>query len=250
VGVAWSWLAALALAVVGTAVIGLRGYLVPYTPQFAPRLVSFLPVDPFHGGEQIARPTRADGNGDPLASTATGSLSGQQAGASAGEQLMRDLLEADVLVAEGEQLYLGDDVHDRWQSAMAKLRPVSSEDLARMANTVTAADTVEPFDHDEDWFMLRSDSGSVEDDVALSRPVLIAELAAMDALETVLDDQSQRRQAAQHLRMFLQECPDCEVELVESTTMDCCGGNPDPQSEPDEVLACPECNHRLYTFPS
>lgn len=42
--------ASAALAAVGTAAIWLRGYLVPYTPQFAPRLVARLPWDPFPAG--------------------------------------------------------------------------------------------------------------------------------------------------------------------------------------------------------
>ena len=39
---------ALGVGVVGTAAIVLRGYVVPYTPRFAPRLVGWLPIDPFH----------------------------------------------------------------------------------------------------------------------------------------------------------------------------------------------------------
>lgn len=42
---------ATALAVGGLAAIGLRGYLVPYTPSLAPELTAKLPVDPFDHGE-------------------------------------------------------------------------------------------------------------------------------------------------------------------------------------------------------
>lgn len=51
VGVVVSWLAATVLAVVGALVIWLRGYLIPYTPAFAPRLATALLGDSFQVDE-------------------------------------------------------------------------------------------------------------------------------------------------------------------------------------------------------
>ncbi|PSQ47158.1 hypothetical protein BRD15_07560 [Halobacteriales archaeon SW_6_65_15] len=54
--------------------IALRGYLVPFTPRFAPRLVSQLPVDPFHAtGRRVgARPADApDSPGEVRSSEVT-----------------------------------------------------------------------------------------------------------------------------------------------------------------------------------
>ncbi|MFB6139405.1 MAG: hypothetical protein ABEJ26_03110 [Halosimplex sp.] len=62
------------LAVGGTAAIWLRGYLIPYTPQFAPQVVARLPWDPF--------PAAA---GHPPARTAPSGFSPNDADAEPGE---------------------------------------------------------------------------------------------------------------------------------------------------------------------
>ncbi|PSQ12345.1 hypothetical protein BRC93_02295 [Halobacteriales archaeon QS_5_70_15] len=52
--------------------------------------------------------------------------------------------------------------------------------------------------------------------------------------------------AAAALRTFLETCPDCGAALEETTTAAaCCGG---PKEEPADVLYCPDCDARLFTF--
>ncbi len=48
--------------------------------------------------------------------------------------------------------------------------------------------------------------------------------------------------------MFLDSCPVCGSELVESSSVSCCGGHLGPRQDPDETLVCPTCEQRLYTF--
>ncbi|MXR19811.1 hypothetical protein [Halobacterium bonnevillei] len=73
---------AAAAAVVGTAVIWLRGYLVPYTPRFAPKLAARLPGDVFDHSP------RAD------------SLDDVRDGAADGEAVLEALVEAGVVTVD------------------------------------------------------------------------------------------------------------------------------------------------------
>lgn len=221
-----------ALFVVGAGGIGLRGYLVPGTPRFAPRLVARLP-----GGDRLF-------HGSPDAPL--GTLSGAEPGEAVGEELMGTLVAADALERDGEVLYLTEPFRERWHGEMNELRAVPVGALAEaVEDLVPEADvTAGP---DGEWLVVSSDRGV---ETTISRPVAIAEVAAVRALAgTGLDDRA-RRTAARPLRMFLDTCPACESELVESSTVSCCGGETSPKREPQDVLVCPTCNQRLYTFPA
>ncbi|MFC7007879.1 hypothetical protein [Halalkalicoccus salilacus] len=80
---------ALLLVIGGGGMIALRGYVVPYTPRFAPRLVERLPWDPFHAAE--IGPAEPD------------SLSTEDVDP---EALLDALIEAGVIEAEGERVAL------------------------------------------------------------------------------------------------------------------------------------------------
>lgn len=242
VGVAWrrSLRSALVLAVGGTGAILFRGYLVPYTPQFAPQLVSKLPGDPFH-----ANAADSDASDAPDAS---GTLGGEPS-EEAGEQIVASLAEDGVLVADEETLYLADDFREAWRAEMDILR---TKDDAALADALRGAtpegsvvEVVRP--DDESWFVVSDGSGDPANETWLTRHVAVAEVAAVETLadETALDA-TLRAQAAAPLRTFLQSCPVCNGEVEETTAMQCCGG-PGPGG-PDEVLACPNCDERLYTF--
>ncbi|MFC6728887.1 hypothetical protein ACFQDG_09565, partial [Natronoarchaeum mannanilyticum] len=81
--------------------------------------------------------------------------------------------------------------------------------------------------------------------------IAVAEAAAARALETTAPELSAavRAGAVRPLRGFLESCPVCETEVVETTPRSCCGTT-NPRYEDDRILACPSCDRRLYTFPA
>lgn len=224
---------AFGVGVFGLVAIALRGYVVPYTPRFAPRLAARLPGDRFHA-------TDTPGTQTP---TATDSLSGDVSA----DRVLDALVEAGVLVADGEELSLEEGFRERWRDEMATVRTHSSRALAEtVLKTVPAADDAELVDVDgEDWVVLSVQTNAVAGERWLSRPVAIAEVAAVRTLEDL--PLETRLAAARPLRLFLDTCPVCESPVEETTTAACCGGH---SHSPDAVLACPACEARLFTFPS
>lgn len=233
-------LTSLFVAVVGVAVIYLRGYLVPYTPAFAPRLVAASPVPDewFHGGSSNSETEREDparGESESLA---------DDVGID-GETVLRELSAAGVIEVEGEQLFLGPDVDTAWHERMDELADCSLDALsATLQESLTQVDHAEPYAEDDaDWVALGSDHKQL-----LPRPVVVAELAAYEVLGETIDDERLRVAGAEAFRMFLDSCPVCGSELVESSSVSCCGGHLGPRQNPDETLVCPTCEQRLYTF--
>jgi hypothetical protein len=242
--VAVSVVLASVVAVLGVGAIWLRGYFVPGTPAFAPRLVAAIP-----GGEALFdKPATDSTSGDgPERPEQAGSLD-EAAETPDGEQLLGALVEVGVLEVDGEQVVLAPNFETDWQEAMGSLSALSTDDLAAEVREVAAAaDTRVVRDDGAEWIAL-GDGHNIAEEVWLTRPVAIAETAAVRRLPDVLDDPSARRAAASSLRMFLAECPDCSTPLEESTVMDCCGGYNGPSDVPEETLVCPNCDARLYTF--
>lgn len=260
---------ALSLAVVGTAAIALRGYFIPYTPQFAPRLAARLPGDPFSVENSTPSgppkpPTSSDASVAPKARETTDgpdthsspeTHSGPEMSHSLteegpdGEAVLTALFEARVLTDEGETIVLTNDSRERWQAEMDTLRRLDMDSLAAVVGeTAPTADAI-PIEGDGgDWVVLTDETGSIGRGVWLSRPVAIAETAAVRALADELDF-SLRLAAARPLRMFLETCPVCGGPVSETTTLDCCGGLSTPNTGPQDVLACEACDEWLFTFP-
>lgn len=242
VGVGLVWLAsapvAAAVAILGTAAIWLRGYLVPYTPRFAPRVTASLGFDPHARKRATVTTTLAvDGELD-------------------GEAVAEALLESGIVVADdpnGETLRLDDEFRERWRAEMRTLREFDYEELAAavLASAPGAVEAEPRTRSDGTWIVLSDGSGRLAGEMWLSRPVAVAEAAAVRALaDTVPDgDDFLFAAAARPLRTFLQRCPICEGEVVETTTRACCGGAPNPMASPTRsVLACEDCDRRVYTF--
>lgn len=223
-------LASLLVAIGGVAAIYLRGYLVPYTPQFAPRIVAASPVPDkwFHEdvsheeSESLADDVELDG-----------------------ETVLRELSSAGVIEAKEDRLFLEESIDTAWFERMDELAALSLEEFsATLRESLPQITHVEPHvEADAEWVVLGTDPGKL-----LSRPVAVAELAAYDVIGEEIDDEQLRIASAEAFRMFLDSCPVCDTELVESSSVSCCGGHTGPRQNPDETLVCPACEQRLYTF--
>lgn len=214
--------AGVAVATGGAVVIWLRGYLVPYTPRFAPGLVERVPV--FR--DWFRKPS-----GD-------GSLAGS--GAVDGEDVLGTLVSAGVVAIDGDDIVLAESFESRWDREAAALADLSVADLAAAAESLTAVESVEPVQSEgKQWFVV-DDRHSL-----VPHPILVAELAAVRALPEAVDPAPVRLVAAQVLRQFLSECPVCGSPLEPSSTASCCGSPRDAR----ETRVCPECEHRLVTIP-
>ncbi|NEU58985.1 hypothetical protein [Halorussus sp. MSC15.2] len=234
------------LGVGGAAAIALRGYLVPYTPRFAPGLAARLPTNVFHAD-------RGDGRGTPDAS---GSLGDDESG----EAVLAALVDTGAVVADGETVTLDDDFREAWRAEIRDLRERDDEALAaalraaapegRVVEVVTPSANA-PLERDGDrWFVVSDGGDDPANEKWLTRPVAVAETAAVRALADDTDLSATRRaQAAGPLRTVLERCPVCDGPVVETTVVECCGGPGGARPDaPDEVLACDDCGARLYTF--
>jgi hypothetical protein len=229
--------AALVLAAGGAGTIALRGYVVPYTPRFAPRLVDALPWDPFHP---------ADGGVDPPEPGSLADGEGPEP-----EALLEALIEAGVIVPDGDRLSLDDGFRERWREEMRTLQRASDDDLAAAARDASAvASDVEVVEGRGRTYVVVSDGS--DDAMArswLTRPVAIAETAAVRVLSDSGLPPETATVGAGTLRMFLEACPACGGPVEETTASGCCGRSRTGNRPPRDVLACEDCNERLYTFP-
>lgn len=238
-------LAALPVGAVGLAAVYLRGYVVPYTPRFAPRLVAAVP-----GAERLFE----GAHGPTATATADGGPDRAEPGSLAGgdevdpERLLEALLAADVLASTEAGLTPTPAFREEWEEAIADLRGRDPAGLAAAVEAVAPVREATAIEGDDRcWIALDpSDGGTIED--WLPRPVAIGSAAAARALASRVEDAPTRLAAADALLAFREACPACGTALVESTTVACCGGNVDTRSEPDDVLLCPACDVPLARF--
>lgn len=240
------------LGVSGAATIALRGYLVPFTPRFAPRLVAVLPGDPFHA-DAGDLPDRSATD----APDASGSLGGET-DAETGERVLSALAERDVVTADEAAVYLDEDFREAWRAEIRDLRDRDDEDLAdalrEAAPAGTEVDAVNQgggqWQDGRTWFVVSDGSDDPASERWLTPPVAVAEAAAVRTLADRTDlDETLRVQATGPLRTFLEACPVCDGRVEETTVIECCGGPGSTRADaPDEVLACGDCGARLYTF--
>ena len=299
IAVAWRRrLAALPVLLAGAGLVYLRGYAVPGTPRFAPRLVAALPLpyDPFDheapgrepprealagpaagttgrttGGETTGVRTErdADGSGDPavappeateepdaLGDVAEGTSASNQRPVGAddavepdGEAVLASLVEAGVVVVDDERVAPDPAFREDWEAEMATLAALDTTGLTEAVHEVAhAADSQVVGDRGEEWVVLDDGSGGFAGQAWLPRPVAVAEAGAVRALEGWGLDRPIRLAAAGALRTFLETCPDCGSALSMTTTASCCGEYTNPTGVPDDVLFCPTCDVRLFTF--
>lgn len=213
----------LLVGTVGCALVALRGYVVPGTPRFAPRLVEPFPLDFDH--------TAPEG----VASDSLGT-------AVEPETLTESLAAAGVIVPDGETLHLDDAFRDAWERRVAALRDLSGSALAERAAAASAEDVDGQFHGGR--VLLVGDR-----DVWLSPAVAVAETAAVETLAEWDVSEELRAPAAEPLRTFVRSCPRCDGDVVETTLRNCCGGPGGTQQHPERpVLACDACDTVVFEF--
>lgn len=214
---------------VGAALVYLRGYVVPGTPEFAPRLVSSLGVASLFPHADDGRTRRSDDLTDEEVD---------------GEELVGVLFETGVLAeAPDGALELSEGFAESWERETAALRDLSDAELADVVADAAPFEAAgEP----------AYDGLSIEGPtraVWLSRVHGIADAAAIRALAAAGVPERYRAHATTPLRMFVETCPDCGGDVVETTTKACCGGAGSVYDSPtDEVLACEDCGAVVYQF--
>lgn len=265
-------------ALLGGAAIWLRGYAIPGTPRFAPRLVDPLPIDigPDHpddlgsGSVSVAGPNSLDGDrsdmtdvtdatdttdadSDTDARNGSADRSGPDGDRTAvdsdgvgdedaadPEAVMLALLDADALVDDGETLALDESFRAALYDRTGSLREESDAALADRAAAI-AGPAVDGEAHDGRILLAGSR------DAWLSRPIALAETAAAELLRERDVDDGVARAAARPLRAFLDTCPVCEGPVRETTLRDCCGGPGGVSGNPERpVRACADCDAIVF----
>jgi hypothetical protein len=223
----------------GAALVALRGYVVPYTPRFAPRLVAPLPFEFGHGPG--SGPTTDGGRrSDEL-------VGGDEA--VDGERVTAALVEAGVLVADGdgEGLALASGFAADWAAEMARLRDLDDE-----AAAAAVADRA-PFEaagRVADGGVAVEGRGPDEGRFAwLTRARALADAGAIAAMADHGVPEAVRAHAAPPLRMFVPECPTTGGAVEETTYRNCCGGPGSVYANPERpVLACADTDEVLFEF--
>lgn len=217
----------------GLTLVWARGYVIPGTPRFAPRLVEGL------GVAHLFEAERAPESG-------SGTLSPEDA--PEGEELLGALAEAGVLRVEGERVVPDPGFEERWHEEMDRLAALDTDALAdEVLGVAHAADAYAFGNHRGEWVVVTDGSDDFEGEEWLNRPTAVAEAAAARALDGRVDDAT-RLAAAGAMPMFLEACPDCGAALEATTAAACCGGYTGPDEVPEDVLACPDCRARVFTF--
>lgn len=220
-------LVAAAIAVAGVAGLYLRGYLVPYTPHFAPRLVAALPGDWFTHGT-VADSLRAVGPADRDP-----------------DAVLESMVAAGVVTTADGRLGIDDAVAATWKTRMGALtdEPQSMVEVAE--RDLPGIDDARIEQAGEETFLVVTGGSAAW----LRLPVAVAEIAAVEALADTDLPSETRGVAAHALCAFLDSCPVCGSDLVEGRADDCCGHTlAEPGAEPPTVLACDQCGVAFYTL--
>jgi hypothetical protein len=204
--------------------IYLRGYVVPGTPRFGPRVAALLPFQFDHSEAESYDSDSLAEDIDP-------------------EQLLDQLVEAGILLVDGEQLRLDSGFREEWERRMADLREATESELVSRAATA-AGDDVEG-EHLGERILLTGDGR----DAMLRPTVATAETAAAEALAAYDVPEPIRAPAAGPLKTFIRSCPDCGGDVKEMTIQNCCGGPGSIHNNPERpALVCSECETVVHVF--
>ena len=225
------------VGVLGLAAIALRGYLLPFTPRFAPQLVSLLPGDPFDHDREPG----SFGDVGPAGEDET-----TDAEPPSGEVILSALVDADVVEVDGDDVFLEPSIRGQWREEMTRLRTFDVDELAAVAADVTpdSIDARGETRWGNSYVVLES---SVRPLVLVPEAIAVVELAAARVLESHVDDVGVRLAAGRPFRTLLERCPFCEGPLS-VTTSTCCGIVTPIGETPAEKLVCEACSIRLFTY--
>lgn len=242
----WLPLAVLA-AVLGGVAIAYRGYVVPGTPRFAPRLAERLPI-PFGHPERTPTRSAADGasavadgeSGTEVAGNAENAASdATDPDSTDGDAVFDALRDAGVLVGTDADVALDGAFRTAWRERMRDVR--AGDVAAAVSETRPSAAVERQIDESGDeWLVV--DAGEPGESW-LAPAVAVADVAAVDALAEYGVPRDTALPAASALRAFLERCPSCDGALAWETE-GCCGGyGPDG---PDRLLACQSCGAAVF----
>lgn len=224
----------------GLALVALRGYVVPYTPEFAPKLVARLPVafGPDHDEvEEDDIVTGATGGSGESTDESLDDAATDEPAADAGRDDVLDaLLDAGVLHG-GESLTLDEEFRAAWREYVDAV-----DDPATAVRAVRPdAHRVDTYEEGEtEYVVVEAVPDDPTSEAWIPRAMALADAAAVRALDDRGVPSQTALAAAPALRQFLQTCPECGGDLAAMQQQGaCCGGfGPDG---PDEVLACTDC---------
>jgi hypothetical protein len=222
-------LVAVPLAVVGGAIVWLRGYLFPGTPSIGAYVAARFPLEVPHSERVASTPDPMSKNNiDPVL-------------------LINSLIDHGVVYEYDDELQLAPAFREQWREEICDIRKLSNDALA--SNLVDALPWVsrrEIIKHEEQaWIVLSDGSQRVEEDAWLTVISATAELAAVRALGNYAPGMHHERRivAAPPLQSLLERCPVCETP-IEETAVDACCGSPH-RTASERVLACPECDETV-----
>jgi len=219
-------LPAVVLAVLGVAGITLRGYVVPYTPRFAPAVAAALPGDWFGHGEDEGS-LRDVGDDDTP------------------EDVLELLVAAGVVRVDGDHLAIDEDVAEAWRERMRAADDDWSSMVAVAERDLPGVDSARVERAGDETYVVVTGGSAAW----LRLPVAVAELAAVDVLAGTDLPAASRAVGAHALCAFLETCPVCCDDLVEGAADDCCGHTlAEPGADPPTVLACEPCGVTFYTL--
>jgi hypothetical protein len=220
-------------AAVGVTLVALRGYVVPGTPRFAPRLVAPLPFDFGHADE---RRDSLSGSGEDESRSDPDDTPDALAADADPEAVLSELVAAGVIDSDGEELLLDDSFRADWTDRIESLR--DADDEAFLYRVVAATPSATGGETVHDRVFLDGDR-----ETQTSRAIATAEAAAVETLEEWGLAEQYRAPAATPLRTFLDTCPSCGGRIVETTVRNCCGGPGGIRADPEQpVLACEDCD--------
>lgn len=211
-------------AAVGVTLVAIRGYVVPGTPRFAPRLVAPLPFDFGHTDE--SRDSLSDSEDAPEALAPDDDP----------EAVLSELVAAGVIDSDGEELFLDESFRTAWTENIESLR--AADDEAFLERVVAATPSATGGETVHDRVFLDGDR-----EIQTSQAIATAEAAAVETLADWGLAEQYRAPAATPLRTFLETCPSCGGPIVETTVRNCCGGPGGIRADPEQpVLACADCD--------
>ena len=254
--------AAVGVALVGAAAVALRGYVVPYTPAYAPRVVAALPVSSSPGPkagagsgsgpesprDADASPERSDEFGDVAPADAVDAEDAD----TAGRRVVDALFAAGALRESDGELSLADDVRAARAAEMDRLRDADDDALAAAVADAAPFPATARTEYDGVTVEAAGESETetgADRSAWLTRALAIADAASVRALRDTGVDAATAARAATPLRTLLETCPLCGGRVVETTYIECCGGSGSIYETPGTpVLACDDCGevvHRL-----